>query len=159
MARNTQDSLREQSRQMDCLYNETDRLYNGFARSCGLSECAYWVMYEIEVSSGSASLRGMAEAFSLSKQTLSSAVKSLEAKGLIELSFEEGSQGSRKNKVASFTEAGRAFSRERIVPAIEAESRAFGSLEPEERERLVALVSKYARAIRRELDALKEGEK
>ena len=112
MARNTQDSLREQSRQMDCLYNETDRLYNGFARSCGLSECAYWVMYEIEVSSGSASLRGMAEAFSLSKQTLSSAVKSLEAKGLIE-----------------------------------------------ERERLVALVSKYARAIRRELDALKEGEK
>ena len=156
MARNTQDSLREQSRQMDCLYNETDRLYSGFARSCGLSECAYWVMYEIEVSSGSASLRGMAEAFSLSKQTLSSAVKSLEAKGLIELSFEEG---SRKNKVASFTEAGRAFSRERIVPAIEAESRAFGSLEPEERERLVALVSKYARAIRRELDALKEGEK
>lgn len=109
MARSTQDSLREQSRQMDCLYNETDRLYNGFARSCGLSECAYWVMYEIEVSSGSASLRGMAEAFSLSKQTLSSAVKSLEAKGLIELSFEEG---SRKNKVASFTEAGRAFSRE-----------------------------------------------
>lgn len=156
MARNTQDSLREQSRQMDCLYNETDRLYSGFARSCGLSECAYWVMYEIEVSSGSASLRGMAEAFSLSKQTLSSAVKSLEAKGLIELAFEEG---SRKNKVASFTEAGRAFSRERIVPAIEAESRAFGSLEPEERERLVALVSKYARAIRRELDALKEGEK
>ena len=106
MARSTQDSLREQSRQMDCLYNETDRLYNGFARSCGLSECAYWVMYEIEVSSGSASLRGMAEAFSLSKQTLSSAVKSLEAKGLIELSCEEG---SRKNKVASFTEAGRAF--------------------------------------------------
>lgn len=156
MARNTQDSLREQSRQMDCLYNETDRLYSGFARSCGLSECAYWVMYEIEVSSGSASLRGMAEAFSLSRQTLSSAVKSLEAKGLIELAFEEG---SRKNKVASFTEAGRAFSRERIVPAIEAESRAFGSLEPEERERLVALVSKYARAIRRELDALKEGEK
>lgn len=87
MARSTQDSLREQSRRMDCLYNETDRLYNGFARSCGLSECAYWVMYEIEVSSGSASLRGMAEAFSLSKQTLSSAVKSLEAKGLIELSF------------------------------------------------------------------------
>lgn len=156
MARSAQNSLREQSRQMDCLYNETDRLYSGFARSCGLSECAYWVMYEIEVSSGSASLRGMAEAFSLSKQTLSSAVKSLEAKGLIELSFEEG---SRKNKVASFTEAGRAFSRERIVPAIEAESRAFGSLEPEERERLVALVSRYARAIRRELDALKEGEK
>ena len=156
MARSAQDSLREQSRQMDCLYNETDRLYNGFARNCGLSECTYWVMYEIEVSSGSASLRGMAEAFSLSKQTLSSAVKSLEAKGLIELSFEEG---SRKNKVASFTEAGRAFSRERIVPAIEAESRAFGSLEPEERERLVALVSRYARAIRRELDALKEGEK
>lgn len=47
MARSTQDSLREQSRRMDCLYNETDRLYNGFARSCGLSECAYWVMYEI----------------------------------------------------------------------------------------------------------------
>ena len=156
MARSAQNSLREQSRQMDCLYNETDRLYNGFARSCGLSECAYWVMYEIEVSSGSASLRGMAEAFSLSKQTLSSAVKSLEAKGLIDLSFEEG---SRKNKVASFTEAGRAFSRSRIAPACAAVSRGFGSLVPVAGPRLVALVSRYARAIRRELDALKEGEK
>lgn len=156
MARSTQVSLREQSRQMDCLYNETDRLYHEFASSCGLSECAYWIMYEIEVSDGSAPLRRVAEDFSLSKQTLSSAVKSLEAKGLIELSFEEG---SRKNKVASFTAAGRAFSDEKIVPAIEAESRAFGSLTPDERERLVALVSKYSRAVRSQLDALRKGEK
>lgn len=154
MSRRTQESLREQSRQLDCLYNETNRLYNQFARSCGLSECAYWVMYEIEASGGSASLRHIAEAYSLSKQTMSSAVKALETKGLIELSFEEG---SRKNKVAAFTEAGRAFSRERIVPAIDAETRAFGSLAPDECDLLATLVSKYARAIRRELEVLKEG--
>ena len=145
-------SLREQSRQLDCLYNETDRLYGEFARSCGLSECAYWLMYDIEVAGGRVPLRRVAEDWSFSRQTLSSAAKVLESKGLITLAFEEG---SRKNKVASFTPAGTEFSRQRIVPAIEAETRAFAALSADERRELVRLAARYAGAIGDELRTLR----
>ena len=144
--------LREQSRQLDCLYNETDRLYGEFARSCGLSECAYWLMYDIEVAGGRVPLRRVAEDWSFSRQTLSSAAKVLESKGLITLAFEEG---SRKNKVAEFTSDGTRFSRERIVPASEAKTSAFASLLPDERRTMVRLAAKYADAIGHELSALR----
>lgn len=39
-------------RELDCLYLEADRIYYGFARRCGLSNCAYWMMYDIERADG-----------------------------------------------------------------------------------------------------------
>ena len=66
----------------------------------------------------------------------------------LELDFVEG---SRKSKVASFTKAGRVFSRERIIPAIEAEERAFSTLASREREQLVVLVKRYVDALDAEI--------
>ncbi len=40
-------------RDLDCIYRETDKLYYRFARSCGLSESAYWVLYGVVVGGGS----------------------------------------------------------------------------------------------------------
>lgn len=143
--------LREQLRQLDSLYKETDHLYACFARSCDLSDCAYWIMYEIEVSGGSAPLRRVSEQYCYSKQTVSSALKSLEERGLVEVGFEEG---SRKNKLVSFTASGATYSAARVVPAIEAETRAFAALSPDDRAQLVGLVAKYVSAVRAELDSL-----
>lgn len=143
--------LREKSRELDCVYSETDRLYGEFARSCGLSYSAYWIMYDIEVAGGSATVRYIREAQSGRPQTVNSSLKSLESKGLISLEFEEG---SRKNKVASFTDAGRTFSQERIVPAINAEAAAFGTLCERDQEEIVRLTRAYAMAVREQLEVL-----
>ena len=143
------------AREMDVLYRESDKLYYELARNCGLSETAYWILYAIEVSGGSITQREIASNFSYSKQTVNSALKTLEARGLVELDYVEG---SRKSKLVSLTPAGRAFSDERIRPAIAAEDRAFLSLSPEERLELLRLVSAYTEAIDRELAKLKEGE-
>lgn len=143
------------AREMDVLYRESDKLYYELARNCGLSETAYWILYAIEVSGGSITQREIASNFSYSKQTVNSALKTLEARGLVELDYVEG---SRKSKLVSLTPDGRAFSDERIRPAIAAEDRAFLSLAPEERLELLRLVSAYTEAIDRELAKLKEGE-
>ncbi len=143
------------AREMDVLYRESDKLYYELARNCGLSETAYWILYAIEVSGGSITQREIASNFSYSKQTVNSALKTLEARGLVELDYVEG---SRKSKLVSLTPDGRAFSDERIRPAIAAEDRAFTSLAPEERLELLRLVSAYTEAIDRELAKLKEGE-
>ena len=139
------------ARELDALYQKTDKIYYEFARGCGLSETAYWILYAVEVSGGSVAQRVISEEFSYSKQTVNSALKALEAKGLIRLDFAEG---SRKAKVVSLTPAGRAFSAERIVPAIEAEDRAFSSLAPEERSEFLRLASAYTEAMDRELARL-----
>lgn len=130
--------------ELDYLYNAADRLYGQFARSCGLSSCAYWMLYELELAGGERSLRGIGTAWSYSKQTINSALKSLEARDLIALDFEEG---SRKSKVARLTEAGRSFVAANVVPAIEAEERAFAMLSAEERSTLLSLARKYTEAL------------
>lgn len=136
---------------LDYLYNAADRMYAQFARSCGLSSCAYWMLYELERAGGEASLRALNLDWSYSKQTMSSALKTIEARGLIALSFEEG---SRKSKRAALTPQGRAFVDENIVPAMRAEERAFYSLDQGERDLLLALVRRYTEALNREFEAM-----
>lgn len=135
-------------RELDVLYQKTDKIYYEIARGCGLSETAYWILYALEVSGGSATQARIAEEFSYSRQTVNSALKTLEARGLAELSFAEG---RRREKLVRLTEAGRAFSDERIVPAIRAEERAFASLSPGERAEFLRLAAAYTAAIDREL--------
>ena len=147
----THDQLTS-AREIDVLYRESDKLYYELARDCGLSETAYWIMYALEVSGGSVTQRQIAGDFSYSKQTVNSALKTLEARGLVELAPAEG---DRRSKLVSLTAAGRAFADERIRPAIAAEDRAFAALAPVERAELLRLVRAYADAIETEVARLK----
>lgn len=138
-------------RELDCLYLEADRIYYGFARRCGLSNCAYWMMYDIERADGSIALADLTSSWAYSKQTINSAIKSLEARGLIELSYAEG---SRRNKTAAFTAAGRSFAERYIVPAQDAERRAFCSLAPADRAAILRVARAYTRALSAELERM-----
>ena len=149
----THDQLTS-ARVIDVLYRESDKLYYELARDCGLSETAYWIIYALEVSGGSVTQRQIASDFSYSKQTVNSALKTLEARGLVELAPDEG---DRRAKLVSLTAVGRAFAEERVRPAIAAEDRAFTSLAPAERAELVRLVRAYASAIDAEVTRLREG--
>ena len=135
--------------ELDHLYNEIDKVYHAYARGCGLSDCAYWMLYDLVLAAGSLPLARLTASWSYSKQTINSAIKVLEQRGLVALDFAEG---SRKSKVASLTAEGRVFCRRYIEPAIEAERRAFGSLEPAERRELVRLARRYTDALDAELE-------
>ncbi|MGN0071907.1 MAG: MarR family winged helix-turn-helix transcriptional regulator [Atopobiaceae bacterium] len=156
MEREERGSRKPTVRDIDILYRESDRLYYELARGCGLSDAAYWVLYEIVYNGGVASQRSLAQAFALSRQTVNTAIKSLEAKGLVKLEFEEG---SRKCKDVLLTDAGRAFCDEKLVPAMEAESRAFEALSEHDREEFVRLVGTYAEAIDREIEKMRNDRK
>lgn len=136
--------------ELDLLYSEIDKLYHTYARGCGLSDCAYWMLYDLERAGGTLPLSQFSTSWSYSKQTINSAFKVLQERGLVELSFIEG---SRKSKRASLTTEGRAFSAERIVPAIEAEQRAFEVLGPNEQRELVRMVRRYVDALERQISA------
>ncbi|WP_204214359.1 hypothetical protein [Collinsella sp. An2] len=140
-------------RELDYLYSEIERLYHVFAHGCGVSDCAYWMLYDLQVGGGSLPVTTLTTSWAYSKQTINSALKTLEARGLVTLDFVEG---SRKSKVATFTDAGRLFAQERIIPAVEAEDRAFATLSIQERKTLVRLVKRYVDALDVEIGAASE---
>lgn len=139
------------ARELDYLYNEIDKLYHVYAHGCGVSDCAYWMLYDLEVAGGELPLAELTGSWSYSKQTINSALKTLAERGLVELSFVPG---SRKSKRARLTEAGQVFSRRHILPAIRAEERAFSFLSPAEQDELIRLVRRYTEALDAQLTAV-----
>lgn len=137
----------------DRMLNGLDRIYSEFARTCGLSDCAYWMLVDTSTAGGSIAVSRLTSEWFYSKQTINSAIKTLTARGFATLEFAEG---SRKNKVVSLTEEGRRFAKRYAMPAQGAEQRAFDALEPCEQREIMRLIGKFSQVLGDECDAFKQ---
>ena len=137
----------------DRMLNGLDRIYSEFARTCGLSDCAYWMLVDTSAAGGSVAVSRLTSEWFYSKQTINSAIKTLRARGLATLEFAEG---SRKNKVVCLTDEGRRFAEHYALPAVKAEQRAFGALEPWEQCEIMRLVGKFSHVLNEECEAFKQ---
>lgn len=138
-------------RDMDIVYQEVQRLYYEISKGCGISETAYWILVDIVVAGGSCLQGSIATCHSLSRQTVSSAMRSLVTRGLVTL---ERDENNRRSKIVTLTPEGRSFCEKEVTPALKAERRAFESLSPKDRTALVALIRRYVVAIDIEARAL-----
>ena len=136
----------------DRMLNGLDRIYSEFARTCGLSDCAYWMLVDTSTAGGSIAVSRLTSEWFYSKQTINSAIKTLTARGFATLEFAEG---SRKNKVVSLTEEGRRFAKRYAMPAQGAEQRAFDALEPCEQREIMRLIGKFSQVLGEECEAVK----
>lgn len=134
------------------MLNGPDRIYSEFARTCGLSDCAYWMLVDTSTAGGSIAVSRLTSEWFYSKQTVNSTIKTLTARGFATLEFAEG---SRKNKVVSLTEEGRRFAKRYAMPAQEAEQRAFDALEPCEQREIMRLIGKLSQVLGEECEAFK----
>ncbi len=85
----------------DRMLNGLDHIYSEFSRTCGLSDCAYWMLVDTSTAGGSVAVSRLTSEWFYSKQTINSAIKTLTARGFATLEFAEG---SRKNKVVRLTD-------------------------------------------------------
>lgn len=136
----------------DRMLNGLVRIYSEFARTCGLSDCAYWMLVDTSTAGGSIAVSRLTSEWFYSKQTINSAIKTLTARGFATLEFAEG---SRKNKVVSLTEEGRRFAKRYAMPAQGAEQRAFDALEPCEQREIMRLIGKFSQVLGEECEAFK----
>lgn len=136
----------------DRMLNGLDRIYSEFARTCGLSDCAYWMLVDTSTAGGSIAVSRLTSEWFYSKHTINSAIKTLTARGFATLEFVEG---SRKNKVVSLTEEGRRFAKRYAMPAQGAEQRAFDALEPCEQREIMRLIGKFSQVLGEECEAFK----
>lgn len=137
----------------DRMLNGLDRIYSEFARACGLSDCAYWMLVDISTADEGVAVSRLTSEWFYSRQTFNSAIKTLTARGLATLEFAEG---SRKNKVVCLTDEGRRFAEQYALPAVKAEQRAFGALEPCEQREIMRLIGKFSQVLGDECDAFKQ---
>lgn len=137
----------------DRMLNGLDRIYSEFARACGLSDCAYWMLVDTSAAGGSVAVSRLTKEWFYSKQTINSAIKTLRARGLATLEFAEG---SRKNKVLRLTEEGVQFAKRYALPAQKAEQQAFEALEPWEQREIMRLVGKFSHVLNEECEAFKQ---
>ena len=61
----------------DRIYNENTLLYHRLARTCGLPDCAFWLLYTLRSEEAPLTQTQLSEQLSLPKQTVNSALKKL----------------------------------------------------------------------------------
>ena len=108
-------------RKLNRLYKQMDETYHAYARRCGITDTALWLLYSLET---------------------------LERKGLIAL---EPDPGNRRAKLIALTEAGRALLQKAIVPLVAAENRALERMSDADRAALLRLTGAYADLLGEEL--------
>lgn len=126
-------------------------LYHDYAKSVGLSDAAFWLLYSLYEYGQSCTQRDLCSAWFYAPQTINSALKGLEEQELIVL---ELAPKSRKNKQIFFTESGKALVAEKIVPLVDVEERSFARLEEHERKQLLEVTQKHISILEEEISKI-----
>ncbi len=128
-------------------------LYHNYAKDAGISDASFWLLYSLHERGRPCTQRELCQSWYYAPQTINTALKALETKGLISLAF---SPGNKKNKLILFTPAGEKLVQEKIVPLVRAEERSFERLAPEEQDQLLAITQKHIALLEEEIHQITE---
>ena len=84
-----------------------DDVYRNAAKTCGMAECAFWILYTLRVEEKSFTQAEICEFLVEPKQTVNSALKKLVAEGYLALS----SGADQRSKLVQLTPKGEALAR------------------------------------------------
>lgn len=107
------------------LYKAIDMEYHRLAAHYGLPDCAYYMLCTLYENDGHATQQEIIGEWAFSKQTVHSAARSLEQKGLVTIDVDET---NRRRKILTLTDAGRTLVGEIIPRLLAAEEQSFGQM-------------------------------
>lgn len=133
------------------IYKEMDIVYHNYAKNCGLSDMAYWILYSIAENDEYFTQREFCDDWFFAPQTVNSALKDLVKRDIIYL---ETVPDNKKNKLIKPTENGKKFIETFISPIIKAECESFESMSQKESEQLLLTTKKYLSILKNKVSAL-----
>ncbi len=145
------DNIEKQLILFDQLLKKMDSQYHQFAKHSGLSDTAFWIICAIQDEEEVYIQKDLCNMWSYSKQTINSALKTLEQKGIIYLELLEG---KRKDKRVLLTEKGKVLAEEVVSPLLKTEKEAFSKLSSKERTNLLKTIDKYINILHNEIKEL-----
>lgn len=128
------------------LLSETESAYHEAASRLGLPESSMIVLYAICNVGTSCPLRDICRNAGISKQTINSALRRLEADGIVYLENTDG-----RNKTVCLTEEGQKLAGRTAAKVIAIENDIFASWAKEDVERYLALTERYLQDFREHL--------
>jgi len=146
-----EESIKKALKDIDLCYKEVDGIYHTYAKFCNMSDSEQWFLYSLWLHDSTCTQKEFCSEWFYSPQTINSALKALEAKGLIQLEFVPG---SKKNKNIFFTKEGETVCEKFINPLLDAEKRALCGLDDGEKVEFIRLAKKYNSLLRDELGKL-----
>ena len=120
--------------------NGYEEIYRAAAKSFGLSDCAFWILYYIRQSKEKVTQKDICSFIYQPKQTVHSALKKMVDDGLIEV----GDYNGKRHKYVTLTEKGEAFSQKTVDLVLAEEIAAFEDMDASEREHVMKLLAKYS---------------
>lgn len=147
-----QGKSRESLNRFNYLFGETEALYHEMAHKLGLSDSAMKILYTVCDTGEPCPLQEVCRRSGLSKQTANSALRKLEAEGIVFLE----SAGPRAKRVC-LTEAGRALTRRTVEKIIRMENDVFAGWSPADVQAYLALTERFLNDLRRQSAALDDG--
>lgn len=129
------------------IWKETDAIYRKLAKRSNLSESGYWVFYAVYENKGHCTQKDICDQWSLSKQTVNSALKELEKKGCITL---EVSESDRRSKYIVLTNSGRELAGTIIDTIFKLEESTWMKMDEAERTAMLQSSRKYLEIFRKE---------
>ncbi len=136
-------------RRFNNLITEIDGVYHEMALKLGLSDSAMQILYTICNYGDNCLLQEICRQSGLSKQTINSALRKLEAEDIVYLE----AAGSRNKKVI-LTEAGKTLSQRTALKVIKAENEIFASWSREDMDKYLELTEDFLIAMREKVKQL-----
>ncbi|MDE7312124.1 MAG: MarR family transcriptional regulator [Eubacterium sp.] len=133
-------------KRLNYLISEIDAAYHEAALKIGLSDSSMTVLYAVCNSGGSCLLSEICKLSGTSKQTINSALRKLEAEGLIYLEAGEG-----KRKKVCLTEKGMDCSKNGVARLIALENDILASWTANEQEKYLELTQKYLACLKQKI--------
>lgn len=134
---------------------ENDINYRNYAKSAGLTDTAFWILYSIAERETPYTQKELCTSWFFPVQTVNSALKDLVRRGILRL---EPVPGNRKNKSIALTAEGNALVCRVIMPLIEAEQRAFERMGKEEYDRFLEMTHRHVTFLKEEIDRISQAE-
>lgn len=142
------NKISRQLSEYNSIYLENNNIYRDLAKSFGLSECGFWILYALRADFIPPFQSEICSSMYHPKQTVNSALKKMEAEGYISLVHSKDN----RSKQISLTDKGTALCEKSVDIVIDMEQDAFAKLPEEEQAQFLLLFHKYT-------DLLKESKK
>lgn len=136
-------ALGTQEKQFDALYRKAALAY-------GLSDCSMWVLYFLSLY-GDLTQQEMTGLMMFPKQTINSAIGSLQKKGYVDFSAVKESYGRKR---VNLTAEGKAFADKTVVKMMNAEAKALKAFGYEKTEQFIALYKEFYEALSDSIDGV-----
>ena len=130
--------------EFNLLYKEMNEIYHIYAKNHGVSDTVLWILYVLSEYGGICRQKDICSELHYPAQTVNSAIKWLERRGIVRL---ETAEENRKNKAVLLTEEGKKLSESIIAPLVETEDKAFSDLFESERKSLIEVNKKYVKLL------------